>query len=144
MLEQLWQWLSDPANREVLSWLGGGLVGVVGGGWTVFKFFWPRSEQKPSPPAVSIGASRIGRDVTLYDLSPRMLELVQAVMAGQIQAFEKGKADTGTSDPALAPRMEALGRELGATEAAVRGMLHVRGEQDVPREQWGPKLFEIA
>ncbi len=31
--------LSDPQNREVLQWLGGGLVVVAGGAWAVMKFF---------------------------------------------------------------------------------------------------------
>lgn len=31
-------WLRDPANREVITWIGGGLV-VVGGVWALVKFF---------------------------------------------------------------------------------------------------------
>src|SRR5208282_1565311 len=26
MLYELWSWLRDPANREVITWIGGGLV----------------------------------------------------------------------------------------------------------------------
>ena len=35
----IWAFLSDPQNRDVLGWLGGGLVVVAGGAWAVIKFF---------------------------------------------------------------------------------------------------------
>jgi hypothetical protein len=39
MLGAFWSWLKDPANRDVIAWIGGGLVVVVGGVWAVVKYF---------------------------------------------------------------------------------------------------------
>lgn len=49
----IWAFLSDSTNRAVLSWLGGGLVMVCGGFWTVVTFF-----RNPTP------ASTSGRIIT--------------------------------------------------------------------------------
>ena len=37
-MADLWSFLGDPINRAVLSWLGGGLVALAAGAWTVAKF----------------------------------------------------------------------------------------------------------
>lgn len=50
----IWAFLSDPQSREVLTWLGGGLVVVAGGAWTVIKFFATRevrAKAGPTPPS---------------------------------------------------------------------------------------------
>ena len=39
MLDTFWSWLQDPANRDVIGWIGGGVVVVVGGIWAVVKYF---------------------------------------------------------------------------------------------------------
>lgn len=52
MLNDIWTFLTDPENRIVLSWLGGGLIVVCGGLWTVMTFFLGRkrpTSTKPSP-----------------------------------------------------------------------------------------------
>lgn len=59
MLDSAWTFLLDPANREVLGWIGGGIVVIGGGAWTVFKFF---SSKKPTVSA-SNGGVAAGRDV---------------------------------------------------------------------------------
>ncbi len=41
----IWSFLSDPQNRAILAWLGGGFVVVAGGAWTAIQFFATR---KPS------------------------------------------------------------------------------------------------
>ena len=43
-----WAFLSDPDNQRTLAWLGGGLMVLAGGIWTVVTFFAGR---KPSPAA---------------------------------------------------------------------------------------------
>ncbi len=58
MLDELWSWLRDPANREVITWIGGGLVVVVGGVWAVVKFF-TKKENGPGP-ALHVRADRGG------------------------------------------------------------------------------------
>jgi hypothetical protein len=37
MFENLWAFVRDPENREVLTWIGGGLVVVVTGVWALYK-----------------------------------------------------------------------------------------------------------
>lgn len=38
-MDELWAFLSDPSNRATLSWIGGGIVVVASGVWTVLTFF---------------------------------------------------------------------------------------------------------
>jgi hypothetical protein len=46
MLASIWAFLGDETNRAILSWIGGGLVVVVGGLWAAFKFFLPKKEDE--------------------------------------------------------------------------------------------------
>jgi hypothetical protein len=63
----IWDWLFDEKNRQVLSWLGGGGVIVVGGLWAVIKYM--RRSKKLSLPSVHVSADHggiaAGRDVNL-------------------------------------------------------------------------------
>jgi len=52
MLDELWSWLRDPANREVITWIGGGLVVVIGGIWAVVKFFARKESGAGAAPSV--------------------------------------------------------------------------------------------
>ena len=58
MTNGVWAFLSDPANREVLGWIGGGIVAAAGGAWAVIKF---SAENRPSVTA-DHGGVAIGRD----------------------------------------------------------------------------------
>lgn len=52
------QFISD--NRDVLTWLGGGLVVVAGGGWTVVRFVLKNRKA----PTVSVDRGvMVGRDI---------------------------------------------------------------------------------
>ncbi len=49
----LWAFLNDPANRDTLTWLGGGLAVAIGAAWTAFTWVLQRKPaDKPasSPP----------------------------------------------------------------------------------------------
>ena len=46
MLEAVWAFVKDPANRDTLAWIGGGIVVVAGGLWTVVKFFAKKPEDE--------------------------------------------------------------------------------------------------
>jgi hypothetical protein len=66
MLDTVWAFLKDPANRDVLAWIGGGVVMVVGGLWAAIKFF-SKKEPKPSVQAnnggVAAGGSMIVNEI---------------------------------------------------------------------------------
>lgn len=44
-MSSLWRFMQNRSNREVLTWLGGGLVILVTGAWALFTYVYP------SPPA---------------------------------------------------------------------------------------------
>jgi hypothetical protein len=43
-MASLLSFLAKPKNQKTLSWLGGGLVVVVGGIWAIVTYVWPRGE----------------------------------------------------------------------------------------------------
>jgi hypothetical protein len=57
-VSDLWAFLQDPQNRDVLAWLGGGLVIGIGGLWAAFKYF--RKTPKEPGHSVTITADRGG------------------------------------------------------------------------------------
>ncbi len=57
-MDAIWQFVTE--NRETLSWLGGGVVVVAGGVWTVIKFLLKR--EKPAP-VTAVGGVASGRDI---------------------------------------------------------------------------------
>ena len=63
-MQDLWAFLSNPANQTTLGWLGGGLVVVFGGLWAVVQFFAKKPESGAARPSVSAdhGSVTIGRD----------------------------------------------------------------------------------
>jgi len=67
-LSQAWQFLLAEENRVVLSWIGAGLVVVVGGLWAIYKYRREHNlpAQVNSPPSLSVkadnGSIAIGRD----------------------------------------------------------------------------------
>ncbi len=60
-MQAVWDFIKDPANRDVLTWVGGGLVVVIGGLWAVLTFF----VGKPSVSASGDGSIAGGRDVNV-------------------------------------------------------------------------------
>lgn len=69
-LRRLWQWLSNPDNRAIVAFLGGGLVTLIGGAWALYLHFYkPSSEIKPAVTGVQIGGSvTAGRDVVIQNI----------------------------------------------------------------------------
>jgi hypothetical protein len=64
MVNEIWTFLRDPANQAVLTWIGGGIVIIVGAVWAVLKFFLSRSAAvSPRSNSVSAdhGSISIGR-----------------------------------------------------------------------------------
>jgi hypothetical protein len=44
-MDDIWKFISDPVNRGVLSWIGGGIVVVIGGAWATFTYFHKTQER---------------------------------------------------------------------------------------------------
>ena len=71
-MSSLWEFIRQKRNREVLGWLGGGLVVAATGLWAAVVYFFP--PQKPSEPrptnvqadrgGVAIGGSVTGATIT--------------------------------------------------------------------------------
>ena len=40
MLRPLWRFIRDGENRQILSWLGGGVVIIVPGIWAALNYFF--------------------------------------------------------------------------------------------------------
>ena len=70
MLDALWSFLRDPANRETLGWISAGIAAVAGGLWAVIRFFaqggedgpkgvGPKREVKADRGGVAIGGNAI-------------------------------------------------------------------------------------
>jgi hypothetical protein len=59
----LWKFMRQKRNREVLGWLGGGLVVAATGLWAAIVYFFPPqkpSEPKPASVQANCGGVAIG------------------------------------------------------------------------------------
>ncbi len=65
MLDVVWAFLKEPANREALGWVGAGIVAVAGGLWAVVRFYSKKDKAGSTPSVRADGKSvAIGRDNT--------------------------------------------------------------------------------
>ena len=54
----LWAFLGSKKNREIIGWLGGGIVVVIAGLWAAFVYFFPLKKDGDGPgPQVKIDSS---------------------------------------------------------------------------------------
>ena len=71
MLNAFWAFLKDPANREALGWMGGGIVAVAGGLWAVIGFYTKKGKGGRTPgvradqKSVAIGRDNINSAVNI-------------------------------------------------------------------------------
>jgi hypothetical protein len=86
---ELWGFLRDKSNQQVLGWLGGGLVVVATGLWAVFVYLFPPGKSpeakspEPTPPSVQAdcggvaivgpvtGATITGGTITASECAPK-------------------------------------------------------------------------
>ena len=60
MIKDIWLFLQDQNNQTELAWIGGGVAVVVGGLWTVWKFF----HLKNRGVSATGGGVAAGRDIS--------------------------------------------------------------------------------
>jgi hypothetical protein len=61
-MEKLWSFLRRKRNREILGWLGGGLVVAAAGLWAIVVFLFPPSGK--SGVSAECGSNAIGGNVS--------------------------------------------------------------------------------
>jgi hypothetical protein len=70
MFSRILRWLSVKKNRDVVAFVGGGVVIAAGGLWTVVTFFWPAQTPNPNGSGgngqhVVIGGDNINSPINL-------------------------------------------------------------------------------
>jgi hypothetical protein len=66
-MSNLWKFIRQKRNREVLGWLGGGFVVAATGLWAARVYFFPpQKHSEPSPASVqaNCGGVAVGGNVT--------------------------------------------------------------------------------
>jgi hypothetical protein len=66
-MSSLWEFMRQKRNREVLGWLGGGLVVVATGLWAAIVYLFPSqkpTELRPTNVQADCGGVAIGGSVT--------------------------------------------------------------------------------
>jgi hypothetical protein len=102
MLDALWAFLKDPADRETLGWIGAGIVVVVSAVWAVIKFCARKNDadSKSSVQASNGGVAAsthsvaAGRDIvgSVIRIGLTAEEIVTVLEArGLIQTPERGE-----------------------------------------------------
>ena len=66
-MSRFWNFLQQEQNRQVLGWLGGGLVVAATGAWAAFVYFVPAqkaTEARPANVEASCGGVAVGGNVS--------------------------------------------------------------------------------
>jgi hypothetical protein len=58
-MRQLWSFVGQKRNREILTWIGGGLTVAIAGLWTALVYF-STPPKTPHPPSVEANCGSIG------------------------------------------------------------------------------------
>lgn len=74
MVIQLWSFVGKPRNREILAWLGGGLIALATGLWAVFIYLVPPKADKSAEGiqatcGVAVGGNISGSPVNVANCS---------------------------------------------------------------------------
>lgn len=64
-MRPLWRFIRNKNNREMIGWLGGGLVILVAGAWAIFTYVYPPAGPPKLPAKVEAhgGSIAIGGNV---------------------------------------------------------------------------------
>jgi hypothetical protein len=78
MLSSVWDFVKDPDNRVVLSWIGGGIAAIAAAIWAVIRFRARDGDHKPSnrvsvltaAASLPAAASRAARSISMLAAVP--------------------------------------------------------------------------
>lgn len=59
-----WEFVAKPKNRQILSWIGGGLVACAAGAWAVVTYVWPTHDGAAKLVCAQQGSIAGGRDAS--------------------------------------------------------------------------------
>ena len=122
MLNDLLNWLLNEENRKLVTWLGGGLVTIIGGLWTLYTYLYKSPEKStPAPAPITTGDIHSGGDVVVGP----------------------GTIDKRTYNYAGLTDIE-VAKQLGVAEAAVKNFLKILDQQHVPIAEWDNTLRQLA
>jgi tetratricopeptide (TPR) repeat protein len=139
MRSRVLAFLRDEGNRELLGWIGGGLVVLATGLWAVFTFYVDHSKPPP-PPTTTIVEQKgtgiaSGRDTTIQ--GPVTFGLDQKGVGQELE--EKLKPTDDRLDKILAQ----VARDKGVEIPPLRAVLGKLGEAGVKDEDI-PKRLDAA
>jgi tetratricopeptide (TPR) repeat protein len=149
MLRPLWKFIRDGKNREIISWVGGGVVVIVPAIWAAFNYFFSHADHQPAAaptPAITqsvqsgrdtvINAPVSGRDTVInapvaFGLDEQQVQLrIAAAQKPLTDQFEKLAAQ--------------VAREKGVEVAPLRAILIKLGEAGVADQDVAKSLDEKA
>ena len=58
-MSDLWRFLKQKSNREILGWIGGGVVVVATGLWAALIYFLPAQTRAPHGAAVEANCASV-------------------------------------------------------------------------------------
>jgi hypothetical protein len=65
VMSRVWSIITKDKNRQTISWIGGALVAIAGGAWTVVAHVWPGQEaSSPKIVCAQQGSIAAGHDVS--------------------------------------------------------------------------------
>jgi hypothetical protein len=66
-VDSLWSIVAKPKNRQILQWIGGGVIAVAAGAWAVVTYVWPAQDSAKTVCAqqgIALGGNVSGSTVT--------------------------------------------------------------------------------
>ena len=134
---RLWKFISNTANQQIISWLGGGIVVIAAGAWAVFVFFH-HDEGRQAPASVTQSGTGIASGGNTTINGPVNIGLDEKKTGQQIAASEqriKGELDKLASE---------IARQKGVEVAPLRVILAKLGEAGVGDDDIARRLGEKA
>jgi hypothetical protein len=141
MLRQLRKFIGVKKNRDLVSWLGGGVVVAAGGIWAVVTFFVSHDDKKPGPSTSTVITQSgpgiaSGRDTVIN--APVNIGIDEKKVGQEIAVANKPLEDR------LERILAITARDKGVEIAPLRAILMKMGEAGVRDEDIAKRLDDKA